>query len=325
MKTLKIVHCANFSESKYGQVFYSIDRKISNGLIRNNHFVYDFSYREISRNSTFFKNKKAGSKKMNEKLFETIDNLKPDLLLLGHSELVYVETLEKIKKVFPKIKMAMWWVDPFDKISHIDERLPFLDAFFATTAPFYYEKKFKNKTSFYFFPNICDDSIETSQSFVNNIFVNDLIFIERTDEKRRFFIEKLKDISSIKFQIYGDDKKSLIFGQNFLDVISKSKMTINYSRYNDISLYSSDRIIQLLAQGTLVFCPKIPDFDELFTDEELVYFNDFNDLKEKIKFYNQNDEERIKVAKKGWERAHKDYNSTTVTDEMIKLIFKDKL
>ena len=325
MKTLKIVHCANFSESKYGQVFYSIDRKISNGLIRNNHFVYDFSYREISRNSTFFKNKKAGSKKMNEKLFETIDNLKPDLLLLGHSELVYVETLEKIKKVFPKIKMAMWWVDPFDKISHIDERLPFLDAFFATTAPFYYEKKFKNKTSFYFFPNICDDSIETSQSFENNIFDNDLIFIGRTDEKRRFFIEKLKDISSIKFQIYGDDKKSLIFGQNFLDVISKSKMTINYSRYNDISLYSSDRIIQLLAQGTLVFCPKIPDFDELFTDVELVYFNDFNDLKEKIKFYNQNDEERIKVAKKGWERAHKDYNSTTVTDEMIKLIFKDKL
>ena len=52
--------------------------------------------------TSFFKNKKAGSKKMNEKLFETIDNLKPDLLLLGHSELVYVETLEKIKKVFPK-------------------------------------------------------------------------------------------------------------------------------------------------------------------------------------------------------------------------------
>ena len=58
MKSLKIVHCANFSESKLGQVFYSIDRKITNGLIRNGHFVYDFSYREVAKNSTFLKRKK---------------------------------------------------------------------------------------------------------------------------------------------------------------------------------------------------------------------------------------------------------------------------
>lgn len=53
MESFKIVHCANFSESKNGDVFYAIDRIISNGLIRNNHFVYNFSYREVSKSLNF--------------------------------------------------------------------------------------------------------------------------------------------------------------------------------------------------------------------------------------------------------------------------------
>jgi hypothetical protein len=321
---MKILHVANFSESKFGQVFYSIDRKITNGLIRNGHFVYDFSYREVARNESFFKRKKAGSIKMNERLLITLENLMPDLLLLGHSELLEVNTLKKIKELYPKIKIAMWWVDPFDNISHINDRLPYLNAFFATTSPKFYKNKFINKTNFYFMPNICDDSIETSKSFQNSSYNMDLVFLGRLDDKRKNFIEKLKGLENINFKIFGNSKNTLIFGQNFLDTIASSKMTVNYSRYNSIPLYSSDRIIQLLAQGTLVFCPKIPDFENLFTNEEVVFFDDFEDLKEKIYFYNSHDEERIKISKNGWNRAHKSYNSTKVTAEMIELIFKDK-
>ncbi|WP_024954289.1 hypothetical protein [Sulfurospirillum arcachonense] len=98
MKNIKIVHCANFSESKNGSVYYSIDRKMSNGLIRNGHFVYDFSYREIAKNSTFCKNKKFGTKHVNSKLIETIKNIEPDLLLLGHSELKKMNIEESIIK-----------------------------------------------------------------------------------------------------------------------------------------------------------------------------------------------------------------------------------
>ncbi|HSQ87817.1 hypothetical protein, partial [Romboutsia sp.] len=177
MKSLKVVHCANFSESKLGQVFYSIDRKITNGLIRNGHFVYDFSYREVAKNSTFLKRKKLGTKKMNQKLIDTILNINPDLLLLGHCELVYASTLKKIKESFPNIKIAMWWVDPFDRITHINDRLPYLDTFFATTSPKYYKQFFTNRTNFEYMPNMCDDSIETLKAFENKAHDYDLIFI----------------------------------------------------------------------------------------------------------------------------------------------------
>ena len=193
-----------------------------NGLIRNGHFVYDFSYREIAKNSTFLKRKKLGAKKMNEKLLETISNIEPDLLLLGHSELVYTSTLKKIKESFPHIKIAMWWVDPFDRIAHINERLPYLDAFFATTSPDYYKQFFTNRTNFFYMPNMCDDSIETLKAFENKKYDYDLIFIGRNDDNRKDFINKLSSMEEIDFKIFGDNRNSLIFGQIFLNTITKS-------------------------------------------------------------------------------------------------------
>ena len=63
MKPLKIVHCANFQLLRDGEIFYTMDNKISNGLVRNGHFVYNFSYRDIAKESNIFKSKKLGIKK----------------------------------------------------------------------------------------------------------------------------------------------------------------------------------------------------------------------------------------------------------------------
>jgi len=321
---MKIVHIANFSESKNGAVYYAIDRKLTNGLIRNGHFVYDFSYREISKALTFFKSKKPGAKKMNKALLKCIDNIKPELILLGHSELVYDETLSTIKKRYPDIKIAMWWVDPFDNISHICSRIPLLDAFFATTDPEYYHTLFTEKTKFFYLPNVCDDSIEQNRSYENIEHQYDLIFIGRDDKKRKDFIDKLNNLENINFKQFGHTKNDLILGNDYMDLLYNSKMAINYSRYNDISLYSSDRIVQLTAQGVLTFTPRIPNMEKLFSEEEVVYFEDFEDLRHKLKYYNTHDTERIKIAKAGYKRAHKEYNSTLVTKQMLNEIFKDQ-
>ncbi len=321
MKSLKIVHCANFSESKNGAVYYAIDRKISNGLIRNGHFVYDFSYREIARNATLFRRKKAGAKKMNQKLLETINNIKPDLLLLGHSELVTASTLKRIKESFPHIKIAMWWVDPFENISHIHNRLLLLDAFFATTDPEYYQSLFKEKTNFYYMPNLCDASIESSKSFENENHQYDLIFIGREDKNRIEFIAKLNGLQGIKYKLFGNTEDSLVLGNEYLQLLYNAKMAINYSRYNDISLYSSDRLIQLTAQGVLVFTPRIPNLDTIFGEDEVIYFDDFQDLENKIQYYLNNDIERVKIAKAGYNKAHSIFNEKKVTKSIIDSIY----
>lgn len=321
-RSLKIVHCANFSEAKNGAVFYAIDRKISNGLIRNGNFVYDFSYREVSKSLTFFKSKKSGAKKMNSALLKTISNIKPDLLLLGHSEIVFDETLSEIRSLNPNIKIVMWWVDPFDRIKHISSRLKYLDAFFATTDPLYYENLFDKKTEFYYMPNLCDNSIETSKSFENKNHKYDLIFIGREDENRKSFINKLDTLTNIKYKLFGNNKNNLVLGNDFLELIYNSKMAINYSRYNDISLYSSDRIAQLTGLGTLVFTPRIPNFNSLYAENEVVYFDDFDDLNRKVYYYLENEDERIEIAKAGYEKTHNLFSETEVTKKMLMQIYK---
>jgi len=109
---MRILHVANFNTYKYGTDLYTTDRKISAGLIQNGHFVYDFSYRDICRNESIFKTTKLGTTKVNQKLLETCDHLCPELLLLGHSELIQADTLETIKQKYPDIKIGLWYVDP---------------------------------------------------------------------------------------------------------------------------------------------------------------------------------------------------------------------
>lgn len=323
---MKIVHCANFSESKKGSVYYAIDRKISNGLIRNNNFVYDFSYREIARNSTIFKSKKFGIKHVNNDLIETVKNIKPDLLLLGHSELILDETLIKIKKLFPKIKIAMWWVDWIFNLKNISSRLEILDHFFITTDPL--ELKQMNvkddilqKCSY--MPNFCDNSIDIFKAYESKNYDYDLLFIGRYDKYREPFIKFLQEaFGSVKLGLFGLEKTSIISGSKYLETISSSKIGINYSRKNDISMYSSDRIIHLMANGVLVFSPKIPKLDKLFSQNEIVFFKDNQDFKEKIEYYLSHEKERIQIAKNGWEKAHSIFNEKVVSENMIDKLFK---
>lgn len=322
--SLKIVHCANFSESKNGSVYYAIDRKLTNGLIRNKHFVYDFSYREIAKCKTFFKSKKTGAKKMNLALIDTIKNVEPDILLLGHSEIIYDHTLKRIKELYPDIKIAMWWVDPLINIKHIPPRLKYLDVFFATTGVDELVRVFgkDTKCKFYYMPNTCDESIDQYRSYELKNKKHDLIFLGRYDEERKEFIDYLNThFNDLNIGVYGNSKESLILGQQYFDTLVDTKIGINYSRFNDIDLYSSDRIIQLLANGIFTLSPRIPKMDTLFNEEEIVYFDDFQDFKQKVYYYLNHDTERIEIAKNGCIKAHTAYNSTRVSNFMIEAIY----
>lgn len=327
MKALRIVHCANFSESKLGAVYYAIDRKLSNGLIRNGHFVHDFSYREIAKNSTFFKSKKFGVKKANAALLETLKNIEPDLLLMGHSELITLETLQEAKKRYPTMKIAMWWVDWIHNLNSILERISLLDHFFITSDPQLLDKSHIDNTLYTkcsYLPNFCDSSIDTYKAFEvsNEQYQYDLVFIGRADKEREPFIHFLKEnFSHLKLGLFGLTKDTLLSGTTYLKTIGSSKIGINYSRDNSMSMYSSDRIIHLMANGTLVFSPKILNLETIISNQEIVYFENDEDCKKKITYYLQNENERKKIAENGYHKAHKSYNSTRIAHYMLETIY----
>ncbi|MGW8193180.1 MAG: glycosyltransferase family protein [Desulforhopalus sp.] len=325
---MRILHVANFSTRKYGADLYATDRKISAGLIRNGHFVYDFSYRDVCRNESLLRTTRFGRNRVNKKLVLTCDRLRPDLLLLGHSELIDGSTLAEIRKKYPAIKIGLWYVDPLfhrHNTVHLFARLDYLDVIFTTTGGAYLKEFCTPTTRAAFIPNVLDPAMECKKAFANNCYENDFIFCGRdsNDSERQEFIKKLyhETAKHLRASFRGCLGEPLITGCDYLDFLGQSKMALNISRRNDVTLYSSDRLVQLVGNGLLTFCPKVPSLELLFSGDELVYYHSFDDLLEKILYFHHNDKECRTIAQKGWNRAHSCYSVDRVTRYMIELLF----
>ncbi len=325
---MRILHVANFNTHKYGTDLYATDRKISAGLTRNGHLVYDFSYRDVSRNESVLRTTKLGNSKVNKRLLQTCDTICPQLLLLGHSELIEAPTLAEIKNRFPAIKVGLWYVDALfhkEKTTHVFERLNHIDVVFATTGGDYLKEYATTTTSAAFIPNMIDPAVESHKAFEAPSYDYDFIFCGRdsNDPKRQDFMERLAGEASqhLRCGFRGCLNNPPLTGYPYLDFLARSKMALNISRKNDIPFYSSDRLAQLVGNGLLTFCPKVPGMDTLFSDDELVYYESFDDLLEKLLYYQNHDHECRKAAEQGWRRAHQCYNSERVTRYMVEVLF----
>ncbi|MDN3637922.1 glycosyltransferase [Simiduia curdlanivorans] len=329
MKPIKILHCANFSELKNAETFYSIDRKLSNGLTRNGHFVYNFSYRDIAKSERKFFIKSIGKGAMQKRLITTLDNLQPDLLLLGHTELISENLLATIKLKHPNLKIAMWWVDWIHNLKHQASKIHYVDHFFITTDPIELKSLGIDDDTLkkcHYLPNLCDSSIDSFKAFENGKYSYDLLFIGRYDAERAPLLNHIQDkYSNYKLGIFGQNRESLVFGADFYRVLSNSKIALNYSRSNTLNKYSSDRLIQPVANGVLTLSAYFPGLETLFQTNEVPSFSNFDELDDLLERYLKDDEARRGVARAGHMRAHKDYETLSVSRAMLEIIYQEKL
>ena len=335
---LKILHVTNFNERHDGRLFFNTGRRINNGFIRLNHSVLEFSDRDIV---SYYRriNDPSGASKLNKKLFNTVYNYVPDIIVLGHADLIKKETLYKIKKSFPNIKICQWFLDRMDGPWQINkerflDKIDYTDSNFCTTSPDVLnlpkDKKIK------YIPNPVDESFERLNVFSNNNLINDVFFalshgVHRGVLKkgkfdgRERFINKLIDITpNVKFDLYGINNIQPIWADSFYKVIEKSKMGLNLSQGKPIKYYSSDRITQLVGNGLLTFIDEKTQFGDFFKKDELIFYNSISELSEKIIKYSLDDKERIKVAIKGKYKYFKYFNSSLIAKYMIASTFGDK-
>ena len=94
-------------------------------------------------------------------------------------------------------------------------------------------------------------------------------------------------------------------------------MALNLSRGKPTKHYSSNRIASLMGNGLLVFIDKKVSMGNFFNSNEIVSYNDIDDLADKIKFYKKNDKSRIKIAKKGKDRYFKLFNEVKISKYII--------
>ena len=337
-KKLKILHVTNFNERHNGRLFYNTGKRINNGFIRLNHSVLEFSDRDIV---SYYRKLTDidGSKKLNKKLIEVISNYLPDLIILGHADLIEFNTLKFIKKNYPDIKICQWFLDRMDSdwsknLIRFKDKMNLMDANFCTTDP--KTLKLSKNTPIYYMPNPVDKSFETLRNFEKNSLNNDVFFAmshgvhrgilkKGKFDERENFIDKLQDlIPNIRFDLYGMRNHQPIWADNFINALSKSKIGLNLSQGKPLKYYSSDRFAQLIGNGLLVFIHEKTKFNHFFNNQEIVTYSNVKDLAKKINKFNQNDKLRKKIAKNGYKKYFKYFNSTIVADFIIQKTLGNK-
>jgi glycosyltransferase involved in cell wall biosynthesis len=330
-KKLKILHITNFNERHNGRLFYNTGRRINNGLVRSNHSVLTISDRDIVSYHRSLKDF-DGSKKLNSKIIETISNYLPDLIILGHADLVSLSTLEFIKKNYPSIKITQWFLDKMNENWGINKKrflnkIELMDSSFCTTSPetLSIPKKYK----VFYIPNPTDSSFETLNCYENKHPIFDLFFAMshgvhrgilkkgKFDQRSKIIEELMNKNPNIKFNLHGVGDKQPIWSDDFILSLKQTKMALNLSQGKPTKYYSSDRIAQLIGNGILTFVDVRTKLNKFFSNNEVIFYKSLEDLSKKIKFYNSNPKIRIKIAKNGQKKYHKHFNSTKIASFII--------
>ena len=336
-KKLKILHITNFNERHNGRLFYNTGRRINNGFVRLGHSVLEFSDRDIV---SYYRNiyDYRGSKKLNKKLIEVIGNYLPDMIVLGHADLIDYKTLKFIKNYYPNIKISQWFLDRMDSdwqnnLARFTDKMLLMDANFCTSDP----KKLNvvKHSPVYYMPNPVDSSFEKLKNYNKKNLSKDIFFamshgVHRGVLKkgkfdlREKFIDKLKKLlPNVRFDLHGMKDNQPIWADNFINAISNCKMGLNLSQGMPVKYYSSDRFAQLIGNGLLVFIDKRTKFSNFLNNKEIVTYENIHDLANKIKKYLNDDKLRKQVAKNGRNKYFKYFNSTIVADFIINKTFQN--
>ena len=270
---------------------------------------------------------------------EITSNYNPDLILFGHADMVSTETINKIKKFYPKIKFAQWFLDKMDNKDWYHNKKRFLqkfdlmDANFCTTHPSAINL---NKKKCYYIPNPVDKTLDNLKIFKNKNFLYDIFFAMshgvhrgilkkgKIDSREYFIKELIKINNNIKFDIYGMDNKQPVWADDFKNKVKLSKMALNLSQGKPLKYYSSDRIAQLIGNGILTFVEESTKLNKIFSNKEVVFYKNLKDLSKKIEKLMNNDTLRIKISIAGYNKYHKYMNSNLVAEYIINKIFKIK-
>ena len=273
---------------------------------------------------------------------KTCYNFKPDLIIFGHADLISPNTLSELKDDYPNLKMSQWFLDPLNKKGpdfernkkRIMDKSDFMEANFLTTSPDVLNFLSK-KTMNFFIPNPSDSSFETLKNYNKNcnmdVFfalshgVHRGILKHGKYDDRALFVQKLIDkTKNVKFDIYGIDKVQPIWADHYFKTISNSKMGLNLSRGAPIKYYSSDRITQIIGNGLVTLIDEKTGYQDFFSNKEMVFYKNVDDLSEKISKISQDEKLRKKIGKNGRNKYLKYFNSTLVADFILNKTFDIK-
>jgi len=332
---LKIINLYNQGQKLNHRLYnISLGKKFTNGFVRNGHDVLEISDRDYIKSNKSF-SLIPNKDNFQKYLIDTFKNYAPDIVFFGHTKNIELNTFDEFKTINKNLILSQWNEDPVmpglnyskQNISNIKLYSDFVDHNFITTDPSILNKTINtNNFNFFFVP--VDKNIESFEVYKmkpkNDLFyamshgVNRATLKEGVEDERINFLDKLvKKIANIKYDFYGFANKQPIWGKDFNNALINSKMGLNLSRGKPTMYYSSNRIASVMGNGLLTFVDKKVSMGDFFNNNEMVFYDNINDLADKINFYSKNDSKRMKIARNGKKKYFKLFNETRVSKYIL--------
>ena len=333
---IKIINLYNQGQKLNHRLYnISLGKKFTNGFIRNGHDVLEISDRDFIKVNKTFNLLQNSRVSFQNYLIESCKNYNPDLLFFGHSKNIDLDTIHELKNLNKNLIISQWNEDPVmpslsyskKNISNISTYAPFVDHNFITTDPFVIKNQI-NVDNFHFFFVPVDKNIERFDVFnmdpKKDLFyamshgVNRAVLKKGIEDNRVEFLDKLvKKISKIRYDFYGFANKQPIWGDDFNNALINSKMALNLSRGKPTKYYSSNRIASVVGNGLLTFIDKKVNMNDFFNNNEMIFYDNIDDLSDKIKFYSVNDKLRKKIAENGKKKYFKLFSETKISKFIV--------
>ena len=335
---LRIINIYNTGQKNFHRLYnISLGKKFTNGFIRNGHEVLEISDRDFVRqNRNLFQAKNIN--KFQDYLIKTSKNYNPDLIFFGHTQNILRDTIKEFKNLNDNLVISQWNEDPVMKslsyskknIQNITNYSDIVDHNFITTHPSVLKNQNINIKNLHFLFIPVDKNIEcfnvSKKKPIKDLFyamshgVNRATLKKGKNDSRIHFLNNLiKKLENIDYDFYGFQNKEPIWGNEFYKALINSKMGLNLSRGLATKHYSSNRIASLMGNGLLTFVDKKTQLNDMFSKNEIIMYENINDLTNKINFYKKNDHLRSKIAAAGRKRYFKLFNELRTTKYIVDL------
>lgn len=207
-------------------------------------------------------------------------------------------------------------VDP-EMVDYLNEREEMPQAFFLPAGVF---------------ENECVEGI------VREKFEHDVIFVGSKNYHpewpyRKQLIEWLESTYGDRFAHYGGDGRGIVRGLELNDLYTSAKVVVGDTLCPGFNkpVYLSDRIFETAGRNGFIIHPWISGMSEFFEIEghvdprdqpEVVtyQFNEFEQLKQKVDYYIENDSEREAIRKAGHERVKREHTYTHRLQSLINTV-----
>ena len=157
---------------------------------------------------------------------------------------------------------------------------------------------------------------------------HDVIFVgsKRYHQEYPFrpqLIDFLRETYKNRFcHVGGDGDTGTVRGDDLNRIYARCKIAIGDTLNINFNYpyYTSDRLFESTGRGGFTIYPKIVGLDQYFKDDEVIWYEhgNLNDLKKKIDYYLEHDDEREQIRLRGHERTKREHTYVHRWEQILK-------